>query len=174
MNKLLTIWVWIRRISHSLGFGIQSPTDYAFVRYVINEHWPYYAYEKLDQLSKDPVTRKLGRLYFRLANWRQPKFMDDDRYRPYWRAGCQKTLFTPNRTNVELALLQIEDYGRYEYLLQRTDEHSVLVVEGLSRDWSKWKAIESDPRVGTTFDLYYCGIILFNQNNYKHHYIINF
>ena len=58
--------VWLSRIHRVWGFGIQSPTDYAFVRYVVNEHWPYYAYEELT--DKDWLTEKLGRLYFRLAN----------------------------------------------------------------------------------------------------------
>ena len=57
MNRWL---VWLSRIHHCRGFGIQSPTDYAFVRYVVNEHWPYYAY---DQLTADSwLNKKLGRL----------------------------------------------------------------------------------------------------------------
>lgn len=71
MNQLTRIWVYLSRLHRSLGFGIQSPTDYAFVRYVINEHWQYYAYQQLDEQDDNWLRRKLGRLYFRLANWRQ-------------------------------------------------------------------------------------------------------
>ena len=67
MNRYL---VWLSRIHCCRGFGIQSPTDYAFVRYVVNEHWPYYAYDVLR--DDDWLREKLGRLYMRLANWRQP------------------------------------------------------------------------------------------------------
>ena len=67
LNRLHQAYVWLRRISHCRGFGIQSPTDYRFVRYVVNEHWPYYAYESLGQ-NDDWLRRKLGLLYFRLAN----------------------------------------------------------------------------------------------------------
>ena len=74
--------VWMRRMRHSRGFGVQSPYDYRFIRYVINEHWPYYAYDELKEsvTDIDTKTRKLCRLYFRLANWRQPRYIVD--YRP--------------------------------------------------------------------------------------------
>ena len=47
--------VWLSRIHRVWGFGIQSPTDYAFVRYVVNEHWPYYAYEELTAIGRQDV-----------------------------------------------------------------------------------------------------------------------
>jgi hypothetical protein len=84
MNQLTRLWVFLSRLHHSLGFGIQSPTDYAFVRYVVNEHWPYYAYQQLNAMTRDSLKRKLGRLYFRLANWRQPSMMVRDDYEPFW------------------------------------------------------------------------------------------
>ena len=90
MNQLTRLWVWLSRVHHSLGFGIQSPTDYVFVREVVNEHAPYYAYQPLNKQSGDWLKRKLGRLYFRLVNWRQPTAMLHDAYEPFWRAGCQK------------------------------------------------------------------------------------
>ena len=71
MNRIQQAWIWAKRICHSRGFGIQSPTDYRFVRYVINEHWPYYAYETLG-LHDNWEIRKLGKLYFRLANYLSP------------------------------------------------------------------------------------------------------
>ena len=33
---------WLRRIKYCRGFGVQSPSAYRFIRYVINEHYPYY------------------------------------------------------------------------------------------------------------------------------------
>ena len=157
---------------HSLGFGIQSPTDYAFVRYVVNEHWPYYAYDELHE--ENWLREKLGRLYFRLANWRQPAEMPADDYQQWWRAGCRRLKFVEELTTVELARLLIEDHDGFERLAALCNQQSVLVVEGLWRDKQQWKAIEADPRVGTTFDLYYCGIVLFDTQRYKHHYKINF
>ena len=154
------------------GFGIQSPTDYAFVRYVVNEHWPYYAY---DSLPSNPwLTNKLGKLYFRLANWRQPTTMLADCYQAYWQAGCRKTRFLDAINQVELARVDIEDQEGYESLLPKCDERSVVVIEGIWRDWTRWHEMERDVRCGTTFDLYYCGIIFYDIKRFKHNYQINF
>ena len=121
--------VWLSRIHRVWGFGIQSPTDYAFVRYVVNEHWPYYAYEELT--DKDWLTEKLGRLYFRLANWRQPRVMQEDRYQRYWQAGCRKTRFTADVDTVELARIEVEDIMTWNKLLPKCNDQSVVVVEGI-------------------------------------------
>ena len=94
MSQRVKHWfVWLRRLRHSRGFGIQSPTDYAFVRYVVCEPWPYYAYDTLGQ-GDDWLTRRLGRLYFRLANWRQPATIVTNGYEDYFAAGCRRAAVT--------------------------------------------------------------------------------
>jgi len=173
--------VWLSRIHCCRGFGIQSPTDYAFVRYVVNEHWPYYAYERLQE--RDWLRRKLGRLYLRLANWRQPAIILSDDYHPWFHAGCQHSQLAPCLLppascslplKIPLARVEIEQHQLFQQLLQHTDQLSVIIVEGIWRDWQAWHTIEQDSRVGTTFDLYYCGIVLFDTQRFKHHYKINF
>lgn len=172
MTQISRWLVWLSRIHRCRGFGIQSPTDYAFVRYVVNEHWPYYAYEELR--ACDWLTEKLGRLYFRLANWRQPRTMVADKYQRYWQAGCRKTVFTAAVETVELARVEVEDRAAWETVVQHCDEHSVVVVEGIWRARALWESIRRDERTGLTFDLYYCGIVFFDKKRYKHHYTINF
>ena len=172
MNLFKRYIVWLSRINKCRGFGIQSPTDYSFVRYVINEHWPYYAYKQLD--VDDWLTSKLGCLYLRLANWRQPTMMVVDEYQRYWQAGCRKTTFVPIINKVELARVTIEDKAAWVALMPKCDDQSVIVVEGLWRDWKRWREIETDDRTSITFDLYYCGIVFFDKSRYKHNYKINF
>lgn len=172
MNRLKALMVWLRRIGHCRGFSIQSPTDYAFVRYVINEHWPYYQYETLGQ-EDDWLTRKLGRLYFRLANWRQPKSVLNDRYEKYWKAGCWRVKLTDELERVELARIDCDEQ-RFNSLVPRCDDDSVVVIEGIGQHRHFWQRIQSDPRVTITYDLYYCGIVLFDQKRVKQHYLINF
>ncbi len=46
---LNTWWRWLRRCGYCRGFGVQSPSAYSFIRYVINEHYPYYAYQELQE-----------------------------------------------------------------------------------------------------------------------------
>ena len=142
MNQVKRGLVWLSRIHRCRGFGIQSPTDYSFVRYVINEHWPYYAY---DQFGDDDWLRnKLGRLYFRLANFVQPAVMLADEYTQYWQAGCKRTKFQSIINKVELARVDIDDADALEALIEKCDKHSVLVVEGIWRNWDYWHRIEQD------------------------------
>lgn len=165
-------FVWLSRIRHCKGFGIQSPTDYAFVRYVVNEHWPYYAYDNLR--GNDSLDTKLGKLYFRLSNWRQPHIMLYDRWNEWWKAGCRSIRFTDEIDRVELLLIDVEDIDVWQRMMTLCDEQSVVVVENIYRNSEKWSDISECPRVWTTFDLYYCGIVLFDKRRYKKHYIINF
>ena len=172
MTRLKQWLVWLSRIHRCRGFGIQSPTDYAFVRYVVNEHWPYYAYDELYEADK--IREKKGQLFFRLANWRQPSSMMADDYRQWWQAGCRTMHFVEELEHVELAYLDIEDSEGYEKLLAHCDEGSVLIIDDIWRNKGRWQTIERDKRTGTTFDLYYCGIVFTDTQRYKHNYQINF
>lgn len=171
-NQLKAASVWLRRIGHCRGFGIQSPSDYWLVRYVINEHWPYYQYEALGQ-DDDWLTRKLGRLCFRIANWRQPAVIESSAFRDYLQAGCRKAVWGESS---ELMVLSLEgDWrSRLSYIYNKVSADSVLVVTGLSKARDVWREIVNDERAVLTFDLYYCGIVLFDKKRDKKNYIVNF
>ena len=167
--------VWLRRIGHFGGFGIQSPTDYRFVRYVINESWPYYAY---DEISDEPdwIKRKLGRLYFRIANEIQPyEVIDKVGVMNYVRAGCKKAKLVDDVDSVnevQLAIVPIS-FG-YDTLLNRCGEQSVVIFHDIYKQMLLWHQIEHDPRVQISYDLYYCGIVFFDKKQSHHNYIVNF
>lgn len=171
-NQLKAAGVWLRRIGHCRGFGIQSPSDYWLVRYVINEHWPYYQYERLGR-NDDWLTRKQGRLCFRIANWRQPAVIESNAYREYLQAGCRKAVWGESS---ELMVLSLEgDWrSRLSYIYNKVSADSVLVVTGLSKARDVWREIVNDERAVLTFDLYYCGIVLFDKKRDKKNYIVNF
>ena len=178
---LKQIAVWLSRIAHSRGFGIQSPADYSFVRYVVNEHWPYYQYATLP--TADWETLHLLRLYFRLANWRQPLVItvppsidDKDIRTTYLKAGCWDATLQTNSTKVEMMLQPLTgDYRqRLEKALEKVDDHSVIILERIYQDWPFWHSLVNDPHTVVTFDLYYCGIILFDKKRTKQHYKNNF
>ena len=171
-GRLKAAAVWLLRIGHCRGFGIQSPTDYWMVRYVINEHWPYYQYETLGR-NDDWLTRKMGRLCFRLANWLQPSVVESNDYRDYLQAGCQKTTFGDSS---ELVVMPLENdsQDRLSYIYNKVSPQSVLVVTGISKAKKLWRQIVDDERTGITFDLYYCGIVLFDKKRHKKNYIVNF
>ena len=109
MNSIKRIYIWLSRISHCRGFGVQSPSAYRFIRYVISEHYPYYAYADLakEYAGVDWLTRKKMEFYFRLANFRQPNVVsnvmcaansndcsrsdDSNIFKKYVERGCRKS-----------------------------------------------------------------------------------
>ena len=184
MKPLPRILVWFSRIHKCLGFGIQSPTDYDFVRTVVNEYDAYYDYDELQ--TDNWMQQKLGELYFRVTNWRQPATILTNDYQPWFQAGCRSARLSPltspnspltphlSPLNIDLVRIEIEQHQQLELLYAHCNQQSVIIVEGIWRDWQTWHAIEHDTRIGTTFDLYYCGIVFCDTQRYKHNYRINF
>lgn len=176
VERVRHFFVWLSRISHCRGFGIQSPSDYHLVRCVINEHWPYYQYEQMG--SEDGwLQRKLGCLYFRLSNWRQPQTVVDADMLSCWQAGCRKAQVVATANGrIELMRLVVADGQAADVtaLFDRVDDQSVIVVEGINRNRQIWRTVIADERVRVSFNLYYCGILLFDKKRAKKNYVINF
>lgn len=181
--------MWLRRIRHSRGFGVQSPTAYSFIRYVINEHYPYYAYSELS--AKFPSVgwreRKLLRLYFRIANHVQAAVMvdlcgRDDSLRAYVNAGCKSTEVMdalPEEGTAGIVRIRIADDfpEQFSKVIGKVDAGSIVIIEDIHRNRqarNMWRSVIADKRTGRTFDLYYCGIVAFDLSKYKQHYKVNF
>ena len=186
-------WVlnWIHRMGYSRGFGVQSPSAYSFIRYVLTEHYPYYAYDELKMRFKsfDHATKKKGRLYFRLANYAQASHWFDyhsaeQPYAAYVHEGCRKTVFQaidgktiPNAFRIA-RLSMTEDYQAvYEALCKVATDDSILILEGINDNKDTkafWKRVQESQKATRTYDLFLCGIIVFDTSKHKHHYIVNF
>lgn len=182
------------RWRNTRGFGVQSPSAYRFIRYVVNEHYPYYAYEDLAELlpSGDVVTRKLSQLYFRLANFCQADCWgvvtnNVDLYEAYITAGCNKTKVIDCVHGYELKLVAQSDvcvmtlegnWRRiFDTFVSSAESHKLLIVEDIHATRSArriWKEMIQDERTVVSYDLYYCGIIFFDHSKYKQHYLVNF
>lgn len=174
MNQLERWWIWLRRIGHCRGFGIQSPNDYWFVRYVVNEHWPYYQYDSIG-VDDDWLTRKTGRLCFRVANWRQPAHVVCSReLSPYVQAGCQHASIQADGDKADLMVLSANEDTRIRESMGSMDERGILIVKDLWRSHQYWQQIIDHNRSQVMFDLYYCGIVFFDTKREKRNYIINF
>jgi hypothetical protein len=175
MQRLKHMLVWLSRMNHCKGFGIQSPTDYWFVRYVINEQWPYYQYEAVGK-DDDWLTRKLGLLYFRIANWLQPKVVMSDGYQDYLQIGCKTAMFNDHAETIDLVHLKLNgDYRRrVTNIYNKVNAKSVMIIEDIRKDMSFWREVTNDEHTGITYDLFYCGIVMFDKNRHKMNYIINF
>lgn len=182
------IYVWLTRWNRCRGFGIQSPNDYAFVRDVVNEHRGYYGYEDLKRKypGLDAISRKKGKLLLRLANFLQPKVMvdavgDDGGVDDYIHAGCARCKIRKNATDgewLEADLLRFRlDDGQWMAHVERLRQGAAVIVEpasGYSIKLGEWKCLVDRLPFGICYDLYYCGIIIFDKNRYKQNYIINF
>ena len=99
--------------------------------------------------------------------------IESDGFQPYLQAGCQKAEFGDSS---ELIRLTLEgDYRtRLANIYNKVGRHSVLIVESIGRNRAFWREIIADDRTGVTFDLYYCGIVMFDKKRHKQNYIINF
>lgn len=180
------IFVWLKRCTHSRGFGVQSPNDYRFVRYVINEHYPYYAYSELKKANPDygRLSHKLGRLYFRIANHCQPKVVvnllpDSQFYDKYIQRGCSKTQIHHDiNISGKADIILISDNSiPLADIFGLMQPHSILIVEGIKKNKQAkqlWNIITETECVKISFDLYYAGIALLDDKRYKQHYKINF
>lgn len=196
MSQIGSLLVWLRRSRHSRGFGVQSPWAYRFIRYVVNEHYPYYAYDDLSRLYEGypKQIQKLCRLYFRIANfWQAEQALDYSAasendvirlYGTFMKRGCNKLEVVPVRhaadfSSVRLMRLSVEgDYRQvFEKAVSLANASTMIIVEQIKRDKGSrtfWKSIVDDPRCISTFDLYYCGIIFFDKKRYKENYVVNF
>lgn len=172
MNRIRQAWVWLTRIGHCRGFGIQSPSDYKFVRDVINEQAPYYAYEELGT-GESWEQRKLGQLYLRLANHLQPKTIIDTVGVGDWlMAGCNKAEIVEQADNFDLAIVPIQT--EFQQLFEQCGKNSVVVFQNIWQQPALWHCIEYYHKTVVTFDLYYCGIVFFDDNRSPQNYIVNF
>ena len=67
---------WLLRFRHRKGYGIHSPFAFSFVRDVVYETTPFYAYTPLHRLrarASSPLREKDDRLLFRLANFSEAR-----------------------------------------------------------------------------------------------------
>lgn len=199
--------VWLTRWKRCRGFGLQSPNDYSFVRDVINEHRPYYAYLRMRNKypSLDACRRKKYELYLRIANYRQPQKMIDmladagdthdvttaacDKhddttaaFHDYILAGCAQCKVVSRNDNrqwdTSADMIRCDIDGVYTLVANdQLSQGTILLVEPSHRyslKSSAWKRLVNAIPHGVCFDLYYCGIIIFDKKRYKQNYIINF
>lgn len=181
-------WIWLYRFRHRRGYGIHSPWAYSFVRDVILETTPFYAYSRLATchpwrerwLFRYRLT--CCRLLFRLANYADGRHFDI-----YATTGED---VTPERTYISSAKASMavsdRDGGSVpDFVLVKSSflpryelqPCKMLVLEGIHRNKEnrqRWIAIKADPRTGCTFDVYTYGIVFFDLTLHKQHYIIDF
>ncbi len=192
MNSIKRYFIWLRRMSHSRGLGVQSPSAYRFIRYVISEHYPYYAYDDLRKKypALDWLTRMRMELYFRLSNFcRKDRVVDyseeSSLLADYVKHGCCATrvlnVYNEVLDALNARLMRIcpidgcDDF--LEIALAESDQDSVFVVEDICTNpvaSRMWQRLVESKKVSVSYDLYYCGIAFFDTDRHKTNYIVNF
>lgn len=185
MRLIRRPWIWGARVLHRRGYGVHSPFAFAFIKGVLYERSAYYAYASLAQLH--PWWVRWGRLYpmqcrrllFRLANYAHPSTLNIIGDLPS--ETTYITTAVPHARRVEGAadfvFIGNAHLATAQTLLPQMPTAGMMVLEGIHRHATAlrlWKAIQQDAHAGITFDLYDYGIVFFNHDLHKQHYIINF
>lgn len=197
-------FIWLSRFRYRCGYGVHSPFAFSLITDVIYEKRPYYAYQSLQEEQKKMMrehgwkkgSRKINRFLFRLVNRMQPATIVE--------VGCPSAtslylqsakpsadyLFAADLSElfldagVPVDFLYLNDYRHPELIeetfricVSRTTPGSVFVVYGIC--YSKvmktlWKRLQTDERVGITFDLYDVGLLFFDKTKIKQDYKVNF
>ena len=182
-------WVWLLRVRHRKGYGVHSPSAYAFLRGVVYESSTYYAYAELDRLHPwwqrwlhlYPV--RCRRLLFRLANFVHPGTILILGERPieeaYMRAAVPLATIVHDAppAHGELWFVARESLSVLPTPLPPMTEDGMLIVEGIHADAAaldRWRAIQQDPQTVITYDLYTYGLVFFDSTKHPQHYIVNF
>lgn len=194
VNIITRVAVWIARMPHSRGFGVQSPSAYRFIRYVVSEHYPYYAYAGMRR--KHPRMqwheRKMGELYLRLANFCQAPTLVSfgtagTLLRQYIHHGCHATQVAEHTDDSTAdggetwSFIRVGDTGdadgTFGEILAHAGSDTVLIIEDIKRDTAArrlWQLCTESKAVSVSYDLYYCGIAFFDTRRYKQNHIVNF
>ena len=167
--------IFLKRIRHCAGFGVQSPTDYAFVREVIYERWPYALYTELEARFRgtDRFLLKLSQLLLRVSNYAQasrigvignlPPVME-----AHLKAGCRKSEIVRPSKSPCVGGLPLPS-GSPPMQGERGEGLLVIATE-LNE---QWQAYISQEHI-ISYDLYYLGIAFYDEKRYSEGHVINF
>lgn len=197
-------FIWLSRFRYRCGYGVHSPFAFSLITDVIYEKRPYYAYQSLLQEQKKNVAgawmeerlKKINRFLFRLVNRMQPATIievgrpsDTSLYlqsaKPsadYLFAADLSELFLDADVPVDFLYLNDSQHPElieetFRICVRRTTPDSVFVIHGICYSQAMkalWERLQTDERVGITFDLYDLGLLFFDKTKIKQDYKVNF
>lgn len=204
MSILLTLkrpFIWLMRFRHRCGYGVHSPFAFDLITNVFYEKTDYYAYSRLEKQEKqlhhaEESPLKVKRLLFRLVNRMQPSLLIDagkPATASLYLKEAKKKLNYRKVTSPDECLFKQSEKIDFLYIHRHRDpafveevfnrclpyihEETVFVLEGIGYSYAMkrlWRKLKSNNQVFVTFDLYDLGILFFDSNKFKQHYIVNF
>lgn len=199
---LLRPLIWLSRFRHRKGYGVHSPFAFRLITDVVYQRWPYYRYRELaaqeaglpDALRRAD-SRKLKRLLFRLVNEAQPQTLaligTPSAASLYLRAAkadvvyheakCAAELDWPADRPLDFLYLRTTDAAAaladFDYCIDRVRSCSLFVVKGIGYNRAMkaaWQQMRRHPKVVVSFDLYDVGLLFFDTEKQRQHYVVNF
>lgn len=174
----------MKRIPASLGFGVQSPFAYNFIKNVARDSNISIIKGLVFSLFFKPSIRK-RQIYFllsRLSKYSNSEtfFVCEDLYSSFYLNAISygnngKLCSISTRSIIPFALIN-HHFRSIDTLLDKMSDNSVLIVMDIRQNKQSfifWTNILMDNRCGISFDLYDIGVVFFNKKIYKHHYCCN-
>ena len=186
MRLIRRPWVWFTRFRKRKGYGVHSPFAYSFIRGVVNERTPFYAYHTLDRLHPWWIrTMRLypvqcRRLLFRLANFAEPKtvcILGDCPLEKQYITQAVPHARVIKKGVADFVFISTDFLPSALDIARQMPQQGMLVVEGIhysASALSLWHALQEDTHTGITFDLYTYGVAFFDPQRHKQHYRVNF
>ncbi len=200
---LLRTYIWLCRFRHRRGYGVHSPFAYNLIKGVFYEQGTYYAYKHLHELRNSnrlSITKhhaeRIDKLLFRIANYAVPKTIwfygkEDSPTIEYLKAArpnaCIRILPDKAACRQAIATCTVPDMlclsssespkELLDLMEKKAPAHAVTTWCGIHRNTRirySWKQCIEKQNAGVTFDLYDIGVIFYNGNIQKQHYIVNF
>lgn len=190
---------WLLRWRTSRGFGVQSPSAYQFIKFVVREDWAYYRYKNIESKYSESTQKQINVLkcFFRLSNFWQADIavmeISNSSIGEMISMGCKKTVVTNS------VILPEEDYQRYIYIIRCENgcfrkfvssiagsdsiervgdrlSHVMLIVTDINADEiaeSEWQSIVSSDWSVRSYDVVEFGIVFFEKQMLKEHYFLD-
>lgn len=194
--------VWLSRIGRGNGYGIHSPSAFAFVHDVICRRGKHEAYGLLHALRSNrtpggPPERD-DRLLLRLAHYHNPRTAlvvgeNAALSLDYLKAGCDSCRFaylpSAKREDVRreagklgsIDLLYVDDNAMWPAVWEEAIGHasprSLYIIRSIHADGdslNQWRRKTADPRVRTSYDLHFFGLASFEKRITKESYVVRY
>lgn len=181
---LKSVFIRLRRMPRTRGFGVQSPSAYRFLRDVISPRGRYAVAEGLPEggSTEGKGRLKLLNFYARVAGFTQAKrwFVSErlasDGLKAYVCAGCQAAEVSSVLDDSGVYVVDAADVQLVNEILTRASASSLLIIEGIHHSAGtlrKWRQVVADRRTGVCFDMYEAGVAGFDLKKFKTSYQVN-
>lgn len=194
--------VWLSRIGRGNGYGIHSPSAFAFVHDVVCRQGFHDAYARLHSLRPEerenrPPERD-DRLLLRLSRVCHPEKAlvwgenaavsleylragsEDCSFR-YVPSGCREDARREAASIGSIDLLYVDDAAQWPAVWDEAVGHAspkaffiIRGIHGSQASIGDWRQRTADPRIRTAYDLHYFGIACFERRITKENYTVRY